>query len=124
MYSVLDQNTVEVTNADGCVGTDTVLVSVFEPVFKVQEDETICFGDTTELDASGVSTYTWSLNTISDVNASNPEVLPSTTTTYVVNAVDATVANFKSLLQLLFSRYPLQTLGKTLQFVMEALFNF
>lgn len=80
---------VEVTNADGCVGSDTVLVDLFQPQLTVSADETICFGDTAQLTASGAVTYDWNPNVnISDNTISDPEVYPITTTTYVVDAVD------------------------------------
>lgn len=80
---------VAVTNADGCIGIDTVVVEVLTPQLTVSNDETICFGDTTQLSASGAVTYTWSPNSdISDVNISNPLVYPMSTTTYVVDAID------------------------------------
>ncbi|MCB0753987.1 MAG: gliding motility-associated C-terminal domain-containing protein [Flavobacteriales bacterium] len=81
---------VEVTNADGCVGYDTLLVSLFEPQLTVSQDETICLGDTAQISANGASTYTWSpITNISDNSISNPEVWPSSTTAYVVEAIDA-----------------------------------
>ncbi len=81
---------VEVTNSDGCIGFDTVNVAVFNPQLTVSADVTICLGDTTQLEASGAVTYLWSPNQdIDNINISNPEVWPSATTTYVVNATDA-----------------------------------
>lgn len=81
---------VAVTNVDGCVGLDTVNVAVYEPQIQLSADETICFGDTTQLTVSGGTTYSWSPNQdIDDVTSSNPEVWPGVSTTYVVDAVDA-----------------------------------
>ncbi|MCB9186915.1 MAG: gliding motility-associated C-terminal domain-containing protein [Flavobacteriales bacterium] len=81
---------VSVTNADGCIGTDTVLVQLFQSVLTVSSDVTICVGDTTQLSVAGAITYAWSpVTDISDPNIADPEVWPSTTTTYVVEAVDA-----------------------------------
>lgn len=81
---------VGVTNADGCIGVDTVLVEVFVPNLIVSADATICFGDTAQLTASGAVDYQWSPNVnISDVNASSPEVWPTATTTYYVDVEDA-----------------------------------
>ncbi|MFM1875141.1 MAG: hypothetical protein RL266_878, partial [Bacteroidota bacterium] len=81
---------VAVTNADGCIGVDTVLVQVLTPQLNVSADETICFGDTVQLSASGAVSYSWSPNSdISDPNIADPLVYPTSTTTYVVDAVDA-----------------------------------
>lgn len=81
---------VSVTNADGCEGTDTVLVEILQTQLTVSPDVTICFGDTTQISASGAVSYSWSPNTnISDANIADPEVWPPITTTYVVDAVDA-----------------------------------
>lgn len=81
---------VEVTNSDGCVGTDTVNVEVLEPSIIVSNDTTICIGDTIELSSSGAVTYSWSPNSnISNTSVADPEVWPLTTTTYVLNGLDA-----------------------------------
>ncbi len=81
---------VAVTNSDGCIGIDTVIVEVLSPQLTVSADETICFGDTTQLSASGANTYIWSPNTdISNINVADPLVWPTVTTTYLVDAVDA-----------------------------------
>ncbi|MCF8461232.1 MAG: PKD domain-containing protein, partial [Flavobacteriales bacterium] len=80
---------VEVTNLDGCIGFDTVKVSVLTPTVFVSNDTTICFGDSIQLVASGASTYSWAPATeISNPAIGNPEVYPSTTTTYVLTALD------------------------------------
>ena len=80
---------VAVTNSDGCIGLDTVNVEVFTPQLQLSADETICFGDSTQLSVTGGATYIWSPNlTIDNITSSTPEVWPSVTTTYVVDAVD------------------------------------
>lgn len=113
-FPVLDQEyIVEVTNADGCLGTDTVLVSVLEPLLTVSQDETICFGDTAQLSASGADTYVWSPNTnISDINSANPEVWPASTTTYVVNAVDANGCELQDSITITVQPLPLADAGQ------------
>lgn len=81
---------VGVTNSDGCIGLDTVLVQVFTPSLTVSSDATICFGDTTQLVVSGAVDYQWSpAYNVSDVNSDSPIVSPETTTTYFVEAVDS-----------------------------------
>lgn len=81
---------VQVTNADGCIGFDTVLVNVLQPSLVVSNDTLICIGDTITLSVSGGVDYVWLPNyNISDINSSSPEVWPTQDTTYLVNATDA-----------------------------------
>ncbi|MDP6908650.1 MAG: hypothetical protein QF371_04050, partial [Flavobacteriales bacterium] len=81
---------VQIINADGCVGFDTVLVELLVPELVVSNDTTICLGDSIEISASGAVTYLWSPNSsISDVNIPNPVIWPTSSTTYVVDAIDA-----------------------------------
>jgi len=81
---------VEIENADGCIGFDTLIVTVLEPQLTVSNDTQSCFGDTIQLFASGGSAYLWSPNTsINDVNIADPEVFPSSTVMYTVNTIDA-----------------------------------
>ena len=57
----------------------------------VLQDQTICVGDSVEIDATVPSgdTYTWSPATgVSDVNSPNPTFSPTTTTTYSVTIED------------------------------------
>ena len=80
---------VEVTNLDGCVGFDTVNVILNEPTMQVSGDVTICFGDTIQIQASGLISYSWiPVQNISNPNISNPQVWPSVSTMYYVNGVD------------------------------------
>lgn len=52
-------------------------------------DVAICFGDTTQLNASGATVYLWTpSDSITDINIANPFVYPSTTTTYIVTGTD------------------------------------
>lgn len=81
---------VQVLNAEGCAAFDTVLVEVGSLSIELASDTTICFGDTTQLSASGGTTYLWSPNqNISSTTVSNPSVWPTTTTTYFVEAETA-----------------------------------
>lgn len=81
---------VGVTNSDGCVGLDTVVVEVFVPSLSVSTDPAICIGDTVQLIAVGALNYQWSPNyNISQVNVASPLVSPQISTTYSVQAVDA-----------------------------------
>jgi hypothetical protein len=81
--------TVTGTNSNGCVKTQTVLVTVNSPATLTFSPSapTICVGSTTTITASGASTYSWSpatnLNTTSGATvAANP----SSTTTYSISS--------------------------------------
>lgn len=76
--------TVSGTDANGCFGTDQVLVAVNAPLINAGSDVTICAGDSLQLTATGVQSPSWN-NNISD---SQP-FAPTTTTTYQVNGTDA-----------------------------------
>ncbi|TNF30640.1 MAG: T9SS type B sorting domain-containing protein, partial [Bacteroidetes bacterium] len=81
---------VGVTNADGCVGVDTVTVEVLVTELLVSDDAVICDGDTLQVFASGAVSYQWTPNyNISNVSSSTPNVYPEVTTTYIVVATDA-----------------------------------
>ncbi|MBI1286525.1 MAG: T9SS type B sorting domain-containing protein [Flavobacteriales bacterium] len=103
---------VGVTNADGCVGLDTVQVQVFQPQLSVSPSVTICVGDTVQLTASGAVTYSWSPTVnISDANVANPEVWPASTTTYVVDATDANGCELSDSVQVTVQPLPVANAG-------------
>jgi hypothetical protein len=82
---------VTVTNATGCVATDTVLVTVGNIVAKVSNDTTICSGTSVQLLASGGANYTWTPTTgLSNPSIENPAASPTTTTTYKVKVSSGT----------------------------------
>ncbi len=88
--AVTTQYVLNVTTLDGCASTDAVTVTVLSTNFQVSADETICIGNTTQISASGASTYLWSPNVdISNPNISNPQVFPASTRTYYVEGTDA-----------------------------------
>ncbi|HCQ28918.1 MAG TPA: hypothetical protein DIU39_01455, partial [Flavobacteriales bacterium] len=77
---------VDVTDALGCVKSDSITVTVINPpIASVSNDTTICAGDCVTLIASGGNSYTWTpasgLNTTSNDTVS---ACPSSTTTYQV----------------------------------------
>jgi len=79
-----------VTTLDGCASTDAVTVTVLNTNFQVSSDETICFGDTAQISASGATSYLWSPNVdISNLNIADPLVFPASTQTYYVEMTDA-----------------------------------
>ena len=77
--------TVTGTDANGCVNTDQVVVTVNPlPVVNAGTDVTVCAGTPVTLSGSGASTYTWN-NAISNAVA----FTPTATTTYTVTGTDA-----------------------------------
>ncbi|MBK9246570.1 MAG: hypothetical protein IPM69_00280 [Ignavibacteria bacterium] len=80
-----------VTNATGCIATDTVLVTVGIIVAKVSNDTAICSGSSIQLLASGGANYTWTPTTgLSNPSIENPTATPTTTTTYKVKVSSGT----------------------------------
>jgi len=83
--------TATITDANGCIGTDVVTVTVNTLAgVNAGPDESICVGSSVVLGASGGVTYSWSPVTgLSDPNSATPTASPSATTTYTVTATDA-----------------------------------
>ena len=82
--SVPTQYVVQVTSANGCVITDSVLVDIFYPQnFDAGEDQTICDGETVMLSGYGMGAVSWSpAADFDNPNVINPFVTPTETTTY------------------------------------------
>ena len=79
-----------------CLTTDQLQVEVMPlPVTNAGSDQTICAGQTVQLNATvtgnngPVLVYSWSGGTVSNANATNPTASPMSTTTYTVNVVDS-----------------------------------
>ncbi len=83
--------TVTVTGPGGCVASDTINVSVFDPsqVF-AGPDLTICEGESIVLSDGGIGTNPeWSpVSTLSCAFCPNPTASPNTTTTYAITIDD------------------------------------
>ena len=70
---------VSTINLEGCSNKDTVLVTVVQP-FKliVKKEDTICIGQTIQLNASGASNYLWSpAQSLSCTTCPNPFATPT-----------------------------------------------
>lgn len=73
--------TVTCTNADGCMGETTHLVTVYEkPIPQITGLDEICLGGSTTITASGGRSYYWSTGS----RAASIRVAPQVTTTYYV----------------------------------------
>jgi gliding motility-associated-like protein len=78
---------VQVTDINGCVAFDTVLVNVNPlPVIDAGSNQTICRNDLVTLSATGGISYLWNPGNIS---GSTITVSPANTTNYIVSAIDA-----------------------------------
>ncbi|MEO5789698.1 T9SS type A sorting domain-containing protein, partial [Gelidibacter sp.] len=78
--------------SNGCEATDTVRVTVVNPVGVTADagaDQTICAGTSVTLTATGGSSYLWS----NGAKTASITVKPNATTTYTVTAYDSTGAN-------------------------------
>ncbi|MCB9203533.1 MAG: gliding motility-associated C-terminal domain-containing protein [Flavobacteriales bacterium] len=82
--------TVTGTDADGCIATDDVTVTVNPlPVVDAGADEVICTGFTVQLDASGAVSYVWSAATnLDDANIQSPTFSGTNTETLTVTGTD------------------------------------
>ena len=81
---------VSLTNLRGCVGKDSVTVTVNQPIPSgILSDYFLCPGDTLQVNATG-ATFLWGPNVfISATNISNPKIYPPTNQTYTLNYFDA-----------------------------------
>ena len=78
------------TNAFGCAAYDTVVVTVIQPMnLVVTPNDSICIGASSNLLASGATTYSWTPGaTLSSTTAANPVATPTITTSYRVVGYD------------------------------------
>ena len=78
------------TTAAGCSDIDTVTISVAQPIrLTVSPSDTICIGSSTQLSASGASTYLWSpALALNQVTSATPIATPIVTTKYQVIGFD------------------------------------
>jgi hypothetical protein len=73
------------TDANGCVGTDQVIVTVNPlPIINGGVDQTVCAGQSVTLTASGGTAYTWA-----PVVTNGTAFTPAATGTYTVTGTDA-----------------------------------
>ncbi|HNW91153.1 MAG TPA: PKD domain-containing protein, partial [Bacteroidales bacterium] len=68
-------------NKFGCIGTDTVTITVHPIISAAASPDTICAGDATLAIATGAETYSWMPGSFTNDSVS---VSPSTTTTYSI----------------------------------------
>jgi gliding motility-associated-like protein len=79
--------TLTITDAIGCTVSDTVVVFVPNQICDAGLNDTICLGDTVQLNASNSLIYDWTNNiSLNDTDIANPLVYPLQTTTYYLNS--------------------------------------
>jgi gliding motility-associated-like protein len=107
--------TVTVTQ-NGCTGKDSVTVNVAPlPVVSAGPDAAICKGDSTQLNASGGISYSWSPATgLSSSTVSNPISTTTTTVAYVVTATDANGCTNKDTVSVMINNLPNVSAGSNL----------
>ncbi len=77
--------TVLVTDMNGCQNSDSVQITVNPlPNINAGNNQTICQGDNTTLNATGATSYSWNNNVTNNVSFT-----PTTTNNYVVTGTDA-----------------------------------
>jgi gliding motility-associated-like protein len=97
--------TVTGTDANGCINTDQVVVTVNAlPAVNAGADQTICIGAQVTLSGAGATTYTWNNGATNAVAFS-----PAATATYTVTGTDAN--GCQSTDQMLVTVNPLPSVG-------------
>ena len=77
--------TLSINAGNGCIGIDSILVEVINIQIDAGVDISICFGDTTQLNATGGSSYIWSpADSLSNNFISDPLAWPINNTEYIV----------------------------------------
>ncbi|MBI3260599.1 MAG: T9SS type A sorting domain-containing protein [Ignavibacteriae bacterium] len=85
------QYILNVTNSSGCIGYDTILVSIKSISGNAGINKTVCIGAGTELGLlpETGSTYSWlPTANLDDATKSNPIATPITTTEYIIKVTD------------------------------------
>lgn len=78
------------TDNNNCVNTDSVNINVLDlPIIEAGENQSICIGDSVQLNATGGDNYLWTPNnSISNNSIVNPFVSPTLDTRYFVTGTD------------------------------------
>ena len=105
--------TVLVTDTNGCMASDDVLVSIYAlPPVDAGADATICLDDSTQLSATGTGVFSWDpIDGLSDPNIADPMASPAITTQYIVTLTDANVCVNTDTLTVFVNPLPLADAG-------------
>lgn len=101
------------TDINGCSNQDTVSVIVNPlPLANAGIDNSICEGDSTQLNASGGDTYNWTpITNLSDPLINNPYASPLTTTSYIVSVTDSNGCVQNDTVQITVNTLPVVSAG-------------
>jgi gliding motility-associated-like protein len=80
------------TDLNGCIGTDsiTINVNIFSGLLSINNNDTICSGNSINLIASGALNYSWTpAASLSNPSIPFPLASPTVTTTYYLTGYDA-----------------------------------
>ncbi len=109
--------TLIVSDSLGCLQEDTafIVLNVFNVNNAIiQTVDTLCFGDTIQLNASGGATYEWTPSYgLSNPNIANPLAFPDSSITYQVVATDSCGAD-TALITLVYAIEPTSIMNDTL----------
>jgi gliding motility-associated-like protein len=97
------------TDANGCISTDTVNVSVNPlPVINAGTDQFVCSGGSVTLTATGAGNYSW---TPGNLNGSIITVNPAATTNYTVTGTDANGCSASDIISVTEGALPVASAG-------------
>lgn len=105
---------VQGTDSYGCVGMDSVRVTVSpNPVISLKAMDTVCTGDTLSIFASGGVQYNWAPSTeIINYLSANPRVYPSQNRVYTLSILDANGCAAKDSIQVTVGNKPNVSAGQ------------
>ncbi|MBX2960209.1 MAG: gliding motility-associated C-terminal domain-containing protein [Flavobacteriales bacterium] len=104
---------VTVSNAAGCLSTDSVKINIYSlPIIQTNNDTATCIGNCIQLNAVGGISYTWSPTTgLSNTNIANPIACTNTTTNYVVTGTDLNGCSAKDTVVISINSLPTANAG-------------
>ena len=97
------------TGINNCNNQDTVTVNTLSlPIIDAGQDETICIGDSIQLQVTGADNYLWTPNDYINSNTiSNPIVYPTNLTDYIVSGTDSNNCSNQDTIQILVNDLPI-----------------
>lgn len=100
-----------VTNQCGS-DLDTITVTVVNFQISISENDTICNGSSTTLNATGGTTYLWNPSgSLNNPNISSPVANPNTTTTYTVTVTDVNGCILTETVSIQVDNFPIANAG-------------
>lgn len=103
--------TVNGTNANGCVNSETITITVNSnpTVNAVASSSAICSGETATLTAGGASTYSWSSGSVS----STETITPTASSVYTVVGTDAVGCSSSATINITVNTLPVITISSS-----------